>query len=316
MSFAFRLVRVLVTAGITVSLLVVFAPSASAGHCPPGDPDCHDRQVKVGSTGVAGRAVVASNGKGGVRVLAGGQSSSVGVWRVAPACSFLPSDGTGSGPNACSNTTDLVCEVLATNEEGIQFRRMYSTAGADGTWLDRGTVCVGKGETPVSTDALFAQVRSYVDRLVPAAPNVNMQPAGTTIVRLPALFQAGQPADPGNRPTSKVFFANAGAPIAVNVTVTPNQWTWTLDGGTTTISRGYCCQYYTPAHSPRKNPDYYASHTFTDTGTHTATVTVTWTATMTIAGLGTVPVDGTFTRTSPAYPFAVKQARSQLESGG
>ncbi len=315
MSYASRALRAVPIALLTTGLLVGIAPPAAANHCPKSNPDCADRHVKLSPSGPAGTAIVASNGRGGVRVLAGGQGSTGGAWGLSPECLFRPSNGTGSGSNACSNTTDLVCEVLATNEEGVQFRRMFSPTGS-APWLDRGTVCVGPGETPVSTDALFAQVRSYVDRLVPAAPNVNMQPAGTTIVRLPALFQAGQPADPGNRPTSKVFFANAGAPIAVNVTVTPNQWTWTLDGGTTTISRGYCCQYYTPAHSPRKNPDYYASHTFTDTGTHTATVTVTWTATMTIAGLGTVPVDGTFTRTSPAYPFAVKQARSQLESGG
>ncbi|MEP6695365.1 MAG: hypothetical protein ABJA34_00650 [Pseudonocardiales bacterium] len=82
------------------------------------------------------------------------------------------------------------------------------------------------------------------------------------------------------------------------------------------ISRDYCCRYYTTEHSPRTEPDYYASSTFTATGAHRATVTVTWTATVTIAGLGTVPVQGTFTRTSPPYAFTVKQAVSQLESGG
>ena len=143
-----------------------------------------------------------------------------------------------------------------------------------------------------------------------------MQPAGVTIVRLPTLFQAGQSTDPGNRATSKVFFASAGGRIPINVTVTPDLWTWGIDGQDTTISRDYCCQYYTPAHSPRADPDYYASHTFDRTGSHAATVTVTWSAVMSISGLGTVPVDGTFTRTSPSYPFEVKQARSQLESGG
>jgi len=163
---------------------------------------------------------------------------------------------------------------------------------------------------------LYAQVRRHVDQLVPAAPKVSMQPAGVTIVRLPTLFQAGQSTDPSNRTTSKVFFADAGERIAVNVTVTPRQWTWRIVGTTAAISRDYCCRYYTSEHSPRADPDYYASHTFEATGAHAATVTVTWSATMTISGLGTVPVDGTFTRASPACPFQVKQARSQLEDGG
>ena len=141
-----------------------------------------------------------------------------------------------------------------------------------------------------------------------------MQPSGVTIVNLPTLFQAGRAGDPSNRTNSKVFFANAGAPIAMNVQVHPQQWTWTIDNGVS-ITRDYCCRYYTSAHSPRSNADYYASHTFDATGSHTATVTVTWSATMTIRGLGTLPVEGTFTRTSAPYPFQVKQARSQLESG-
>jgi len=204
---------------------------------------------------------------------------------------------------------------LATNEPGTHYRRLYRAAGPAGPWEDRGSVCVGPGERPVSTQALFGQVRAYTDRLIPAASKVSTQPAGVSLVHLPTLFQAGRPTDPGNRPVSKVFFPTAGAPVAMTVTVTPRRWTWNIDGQRAAVSRGYCCEYYTQARDPRDHPDTYASHTFTGTGTHTATVTVTWSATVTIAGLGTVPVDGTFTRTSPAHPFHVKQARAQLESG-
>ncbi len=258
--------------------------------------------------------MVASNGKDGVRVLAGGGGCANCAWKIVAECSFQA--GGDAGSSACSSPEGLVCEVLATNKPGVQYRRLFSASGPNGPWEDKGTVCVGKGETPISTDALYAQVRTYVDELIPAAPTVSMQPAGVTIVRLPTLFQAGQPGDPGNRPTSKVFFANAGGAIAINVTVNPELWTWGIDGQAVTISRDYCCQFYTAAHSPRANPDYYASHSFDATGSHTATVTVTWSATMSISGLGTVAVDGTFTRASPAYPFQVKQARSQLESSG
>ncbi len=169
----------------------------------------------------------------------------------------------------------------------------------------------------MSTDDLFRQVRVYVDRLIPAAPQVTMQPAGgVTLVNFATLFQAGAATDPGNTPAGKVFFANAGAPIAMNIQVRPQQWTWNLDGQDGSLSRISCCQRYDPAHDPKLEPDFYAAHTFDATGPHTATVTVTWTATMTIKGLGTVPVDGTFTRTSTPYTFEVKQARAQLESGG
>jgi len=313
MSYGFRRFwRAIGVPLVVAGLLFAIAPAAAAEACVPGDKDCLHRQVRVGAGGAEGNAIVVSNGKGGVRPLAGGGNCVNCSWRIVPECSSQLSDGTAQ--NACDSPVGIVCEVLSTGEPGVQYRRLFSDSG--GPWVDNGTVCVGQGETPVSTDALFAQVRRYVDQLVPAAPKVSMQPAGTTIVRLPTLFQAGQSTDPANNPTSKVFFANAGSRIAINVTVTPDQWTWQIDGATASISRDYCCRYYTAEHSPRADPDYYASHTFEATGSHTATVTVIWSATMTISGLGTVPVDGTFTRRSPAYPFQVKQARSRLENGG
>lgn len=317
MSFVSR-VRVFLVLGGIAGMVLVGAPSASAAICPdPNNPECDHSSVQVGPGGVQGNAIVASNGRGGVRLLAGGGDCLNCQWKIVPACWSQPSDGTGPGPNACGDTSpSLRCEVPGVGGEGIQYDRLYSPTGTPGTWTLQGFICVGRGERPISTNALFAQVRRYVDQLVPAAPKVSMQPAGVTIVRLPTLFQAGQSTDPANRTASKVFFTNAGAQIAINVTVTPDQWTWAIDGQATTISRDYCCRYYTSEHSPRANPDYYASHTFDSTGSHTATVTVTWSATMTISGLGTVPVDGTFTRSSTAYPFQVKQARSQLENGG
>ncbi len=269
----------------------------------------------MGPGSVTGIAVVTSDGHGGVRVLAGGGDCVDCSWRLVR-CEAKPSNAGGPGLSVCTDRGVPECEVPGTGADGTWYARLFSATGPAGPWEDRGYVCVGPGETPVSTDALFAQVRSYVDRLIPAAPQVSMQPAGTTIVRLPTLFQAGQDTDPGNVTTSKIFFADAGGPIAMNVTVTPIEWTWHIDGDTTMIGRDYCCRYYTPNHSPRQNPDYYASNTFTTTGSHIATVTVTWQANVTISGLGTVPVDGTFTRDSPAYPFQVKQARSQLEAGG
>ncbi len=261
-----------------------------------------------------GKAIVIANGHGGVRTVAVGQVCVACVWAAVPECSFHPSSqGPVHEPDACNNASGKPVCRLGTGRPGIPYREEFSSTGPNGPWSFVRDVCLG--EQPISTDALFAQVKNYVDRLIPAAPQVGMQPHGVAIVNLPTLFQAGQPTDPGNQPASKVFFANAGAPIAMNVAVHPQQWTFTIDT-TTTVSRDYCCRYYASDHSPRIDPTYYAAHDFTDTGTHTATVTVNWTATMTITGLGTVPVDGTFTRTSRPYAFVVKEARAQIESGG
>ncbi len=237
------------------------------------------------------------------------------AWKVVSECQFqlaMADPTTGSG--TCNQGSGKYICPLPTGTAGIPYRTFFSPTGGN-PWSQVRTLCLGDSEQPVSIESLFAQVRFYVDQLIPAAPRVSMQPNGVAIVNLPALFQAGRATEAANKPTSKVFFANAGAAIAINVTVHPQQWTWTIsDTQTATVSRDYCCRYYTADHSPRAEPDYYASYAFTATGTHTATVTVTWNAAMTIAGLGTIPVDGTFTRNSPTYTFAVKQAISQLES--
>lgn len=312
--FVTRLQRASLVMGIVVALLC----SPSFAHaCTPGDYTCDPRQVHNSSKGVRGTAIVVADGSGGVRKVAGSSSCSSCAWDLVPECAYHPNIG---GPkdetDACNSGSGVFLCRLSTGLYGTPYRRLFSSTGINGPWAYAGRVCLGENDKPVSIESLFAQVRLFVDQLVPAAPRVGMQPNGVAIVNLPALFQAGQATDPGNRPTNKIFFATAGASIAINVTVHPEEWTWTIsDVQSATVSRDYCCHYYTAERSPRAEPDYYASYNFTATGSHTATVAVTWNATMTIAGLGTVPVDGTFTRTSPAYAFIVKQAVSQLESG-
>lgn len=303
----------LLAASLWTSLIGVAAASPIT---PPKPPPCTDcSQVGMGPDGVVGKAIVVANGRGGVRLVAGGGCPAC-AWKLVAECNFdKSSGGPVHEPDGCNNGSGKPTCALNTGVAGNSFREFFSSTGA-APWNYVRNVCLGLGQDPISIESLFAQVKQYVDQLVPAAPRVGMQPNGVAIVNLPALFPAGQPSDPGNQSTSKVFFASASAPIAINVTVHPQQWTWTIsDAQTATVSRDYCCRYYTPDHSPRAEPDYYASYNFSATGSHTATVAVTWNATMTIAGLGTVPVDGSFTRTSPAYAFTVKQAVSQLESG-
>ncbi|MGB9376671.1 MAG: hypothetical protein WCB04_04065, partial [Mycobacteriales bacterium] len=79
----------------------------------------------------------------------------------------------------CSDRT-IVCQPAGPGSTGRWYARFFSNTGSTGPWEDRGVVCIGTGETPVSTDALFGQIRGYVDQLIPAAPTVSMQPAGTT----------------------------------------------------------------------------------------------------------------------------------------
>lgn len=265
---------------------------------------------------MVGTAIVVANGHGGVRRIAGNGSCTGCAWKIVPECAFHGSSAGKTDPNACNNATSgYVCTV--SGKPGSPYRAFFSPAGLGGPWGNAGDVCLAPTDKPVSTDALFAQVRGYVDRLIPAAPAVAMQPAGgVTLVAFPTLFQTGQPTEAGNQPAGKVFFAHAGAAIAIDVRVQPQQWVWSFDAGAGTLSRGFCCRRYDPAHDPKTEPGYYAGYTFDALGAHTATVTVTWTATMTITGLGTVPVQGSFTRSSAPYPFQVKEARARLESNG
>jgi hypothetical protein len=293
--------------------LVTWCQPASA--CAEGNLDCRDRAVHTGPSGVQGNAIVVTDGHDGVRKVAGGASCAGCAWRVISECSFGTSDNPAAGRVCDDNRDRLVCE-LGTGRPGVSYRRFFSAAGSSGPWTYVGDLCLPPGDRPVSTDELFAQVRRYVDQLIPAAPEVAMQPDGHTWVRLPTLFQAGQPADRGNLPASKVFFARAGSPVALTVTVRPQQWAWNIDGRPAAVARDFCCRRYTGEHSPRADPSYYATYTFGNTGSHSVTATVSWSATMTVAGLGTVPVDGTFTRTSAPYTFPVEQARAQLEAPG
>lgn len=255
-----------------------------------------------------------ADGHGGVRRIAGNSSCAGCAWKIVPECAFHGSSAGKTDPNACNNATSgYVC--VQNGKPGIPYREFLSPVGPAAPWRQVGKVCLAPTDKPVSTDALFAQVRGYVDRLIPAAPAVAMQPAGgVTLVHFPTLFQAGRPTEAGNQPAGKVFFAHAGAPIAIAVRVQPQQWVWSFDAGAGTLTQPFCCRRYDPAHDPKAEPGYYAAYTFHTLGAHTATVTVTWTATMTIAGLGTVPVQGRFSRSSPPYPFQVKEARARLES--
>ncbi len=152
-------------------------------------------------------------------------------------------------------------------------------------------------------------MRLLADQLVPPSARLILQPGGgLALVQLPTIMRAEGP-----RTAAKKFFVDAGAPIGVAVAVRATSWTWQVDS-TAVLTTNYPGRAYQSGHSPRTEPDYYASHTFTQTGPHQLSVTVTWAATATIGGLGTVPIDGAITRTSPPVAIQVKQARAQLES--
>lgn len=289
---------------LVASFTVIGWGSGQANAAGPKDPPpCFDcAHFQTNNAGTQGRMIVVSVGHGGLREVAGGGGCSGCAWKVVPACrSDKPTD-TGCGVTP----TGLRACTAPAGGPGTLYDTYFAPNGTD--WQHSGTVCLGANEKPVSLDGVLAQVRVFVDRLVPPAGALQHQPAGYALVRLPLLMRTDTPEVP-----AKSFFANAGVRVPVLVKVTPFAWHWKVDGAQV-LSTGFPGRAYQQERSPRQEPDFYAAHTFTETGSHQLSVTIDWSATATITGLGTFDVDGFTPRTSPSLPLQVKQARSQLES--
>ena len=241
------------------AFLAIVVSVADPNHAQAGEPCLNCPRVHNSPHAVHGQEIVVADGHGGLRSVVGSASSCSGcAWKIVPECAYHPSSN--GGDNACSNATSgYVCTTRA-GQPGIPYRAFFSPP-PNAAWILTGNVCVGAKEKPVSLDAILAKVRLLADQLVPPSTRLILQPGGgLALVQLPTIMRADGP-----QTAAKKFFVDAGAPIAVAVAVRATSWTWQVDS-TAVLTTNYPGRAYQYGHSPRTEPDYYASHTFTQTG--------------------------------------------------
>lgn len=280
---------------------------ASTTTAPPGathreGDGCFECDFESGVAGTHGRMILKADGHGGVSVFLGSNDCPACAWRVVLKCPW--------GDPLLPCMTEKPYENPCSTSDGQPGQRYVSSFAPNGTdWRPvNADLCIPNETQLVSLDDVLAGVRVYVDQLVPPAGALQHQPAGYALVRLPLLMRTTNQQVP-----AKNFFVNVGAPVGVLVKVTPFAWHWRVNGSEV-LRTDFPGRAYEQGRSPRKEPGYYASHTFSETGSHQLSVTIDWSATATIASIGTFDVDGFTPRTSPSVPIQVKQARSQLES--
>lgn len=269
--------------------------------------------METSTDAVTGTAIVVSDGHGGVRKVAGSSGGCNGcAWKMVPSCIVDAGSNSGASEDVCGNgTLGFRCTNGVNGEPRLPYRVFYRS-GPGAPWIQTSTVCLGPQQAPISTDALLADVQRYVDRLVPPAPALRMQPGEVdhlTLVNLPTLFQAPTPAVP-----PATFFPAAIPGVQVEVAVAPRAWRWNVDGGASVFTTDFPGRRYDDVHDPRYAPELYAAHTWGIPGEHTISATVEWTATATVRGLGELPVPGTVERTSPVLRLRAAEARAQLVS--
>lgn len=290
---------------LCLTVLVVVASPAQAEPGPTSCRDCTDRttvQPGPGAQSFVGSQVIATDGRGGAQRVSPAASGDCPdcTWKVQPVCELRPGVIL---PVACDEVRRAGGCVAAGRSGGVLHAVFVSRSR--GPYELTGTVCLGEGVRPVALADIEAQVRAYLDELVPAAPTLTMRPVGgTTLIHLPTLFLATGATTAAGR------LFPAGIPVQVAATATG--WTWQVDGGASVFRTDFPGRRYDPAHDPRVDPGHYATHTFTTTGTHQLTCTVSWTATASITGLGDLPVPGAVQRTSAALAVQVREARAEL----
>ncbi len=297
-----RRLALLFVAGLSLTWGVVSGSPAVAEE--PGGGGGHHLDLKTGPRGVAGNLIVYSDG-GRLRKAGGSNPCPGCTWSMEPQCDSSSRAAAVPNPLCADPATAGQCP-LAGGKKGQVYRIYLTRTDVDPRFAhERHVSDTCLGAPPVVLDG---KVRSYADQMTPATAPLLVQPVGYGLVRLPTLMRTEQPP-----PGPKNFFGSVGGlGFTVTVAVSPNTWHWMVNGAEVRVT-DFPGRAYEPGRSPRQDPDYYASHTFTETGTYQLAVRVDWTATVTISGLGATPIDGVITRTSPALALTVKQARSQLE---
>lgn len=215
------------------------------------------------------------------------------VW--APTCpTASPTDTGGMCPAAVITCPPGEVRFFA-------WRRVIDPAGGVGPW-ERipGTQCLGAMPTPapVPADVIAGLVQQEFKSLPLEASTAQVQPSVGTLVNFDTIFYTD---------TAAREFPLTVLGVGVRVRATPQQWIWHFGDGSEMTSR-------TPG---AKYPSRNVTHQYVTTGTVRPWVSVVWSGTFSIDGRpGTFVVNGTVQRDGPRIDLPVREARSELVSGG
>ena len=200
-------------------------------------------------------------------------------WALVPVCK-QGQPGVGCGPAATS------CPA------GSRRMVVLLMRPPDTTWSTVGSYCVSG--SPVTVDDVAHQLSDVVlQRVPPLTPS--FQPAGGTLVNLPAIFSSGQPARLDTRRFDLVGFG-----IVLDARAS---WHWDFGDGAAADTDDPGGAW----------PDRGVSHTYTQPGRLTVRVVSQWQGWFTVDGMGPFAVAGApVTQTSGALPLVVHEARAVL----
>lgn len=200
--------------------------------------------------------------------------------------------------NACTGAGDSrPCEP------GQVLYRLFLTTATERNRLAQ-TLCLGPTQHVVAVgDQAAADVKRYLDDVVPPDLVVDVQPPHGVLADLPAYFRLRPPA--GLHP--RQF---GGDQVTEAITITPAHYRWHWGDSSPDLRTDDAGGSY---------PDGGVTHTYATAGRVHGSVTTQWSATytVTVAGAGTFgPYDatgGTISRTQP-FTLTVDSARSHLVS--
>ena len=199
------------------------------------------------------------------------------VWAVIPVCKG-GKPGVGCGPAATSCTVGRRMVILLQRPPSL-------------VWDNVGSFC--SSGAPLTVDTLAQRLHGVVIRRVPAL-RPTAQPPGGTVVNLPTVFAANQPAIMGTR-----RFTIVGFRVELNARAT---WRWSFGDGTTldTTSPG------------GRWPDTSVSHIYRHAGLSSVHVSSEWRGWFTVDDIGPFQVSGPSVTQISALALPVHEARAVL----
>ncbi|MCZ3388617.1 MAG: PKD domain-containing protein [Actinomycetia bacterium] len=205
-------------------------------------------------------------------------------WALLPMCR----DGQAGG---------VACGGAATSCPPGEFRRIVLLLRpGDADWREVGLVCL-VGGAPTTVGDVATRLSDVVVKDVPPL-QPRSQPRGGTLIGLPAVFAAGQPATLGKR-----RFTLVGFEIVLDGRAS---WTWDFGDG----------KALTTDEPGGDWPDMTVSHAYSGAGSYPVSTRSTWEAWFTVDGLGPWPVGGEpVVQTAEPLQVSVVEARAELVVG-
>jgi hypothetical protein len=270
---------------LIVGVLLPSVPAGGAEPCEGADCDVVGDPDGAQYVGSGGLLLPASSFTGSAADRADAATCPECRWALLPMCR-----GQGQGDG-------VQCGGAAASCPPGEFRRIVLLLRpADTEWREVGLVCL-VGGAPTTVDEVASELSDLVVEDVPAL-RPSFQPSGGTLIGLPAVFDAGQPARLGER-----RFTLVGFEIVLNGRAT---WTWQFgDGGALTTEQ--------PGGAW---PNTEVSHTYRRAGGYPVVVSAEWQAWFTVDGMGPWPVGGDpVVQTVGPVELPVVPARAELVTG-